>query len=286
LTDAGAAGAAGNAGSAGDAGGGAAPWFSTLPDDVKGYVVNRGLDKVTPVEAFQNAYTAHRNAEKAIGAPSDRVIVKPADAADTAGWEAFYTKLGRPAKAEEYTFTVNDNDKALAEFLKPELHRLGVPKTAAEDLWGKLTAYDAKAKQDELTAEASKVANEDTALRKNWGANYPVNKVIAQRAAAALGIPEDQFNATASKAGFSQAWEMFLKIGQKIGEDKFVSGSSLPVGNAFTREQAISRIQELKADRAWVKRYSDAGRGSKEWNEMDSLLKIVAGEDGRGTLAA
>ena len=42
----------------------------------------------------------------------------------------------------------------------------------------------------------------------------------------------------------------------------------------MTREQAQSRINDLKADKAWVGRYLDGG--SQEKREMLALMQIVA----------
>ena len=69
-----------------------ADWTAGLPEEMKGYVQNKGFkDPSAVVESY-------RNFEKLMGVPQDRMIKLPEKAEDKAAWDSIYNRLGRPEK--------------------------------------------------------------------------------------------------------------------------------------------------------------------------------------------
>jgi len=65
---------------------GAKPWYEGAAAEDVGYFQNRGWDKVDAKTAAFNAAKAHREAEKLIGAPADKMIRLPNDPNDAEAW--------------------------------------------------------------------------------------------------------------------------------------------------------------------------------------------------------
>jgi hypothetical protein len=128
------------------------------------------------------------------------------------------------------------------------------------------------ADKDDAADAASKLAESQAALHKNWGPNFEVYRIIAQQAAKALGVAPDAVSALEHVVGYEKVMDMFRAIGSKIGEDKFFTGNS-GSPNVMTREMAVARRAELLADKDWSKRYSDGGK--RELNELMALQKII-----------
>jgi len=99
------------------------------------------------------------------------------------------------------------------------------------------------------------------------------NTFIANQAAEKLGLGKDVLDALAKVAGRPAVANALLKIGQLMGEDKFVANPAPGGTGAMTKDQAQSRINELMLDSDFAKRL-DAGdtRATQEWNGLHRLL--------------
>ena len=69
--------------------------------------------------------------------------------------------------------------------------------------------------------------------------------------------------------------EAMRRVGQSLGEDKYVAGSGSSSGGVMTRDQAVARKAELMADRAWGKSYLEGDVAKAR--EMTALNVIIAG---------
>lgn len=259
-----------------------APWYADKLDaESVGYLQNRGLaDKPADVVALETI-RAHREAEKLIGVPANELVRLPKQPNDEAGWKAVYQRLGAPADAKDYDFAnVKVGEKPLEQaqidFLRASAATLHLSKDGAVQFaqaWAKQQNDVAAAA---ATERAFKLTEEKAALLKNWGANHDAFKVIAADAAKTLGVDPETVAALEGVLGYSKIMDMFLKIGQKTGESKFVHNPSDPTRN-LTREGAQARKSELMADAAWVKRYMEGGVA--EGREMTQLNTLIVGDD-------
>ncbi|MDE2020403.1 MAG: hypothetical protein KGJ13_08715, partial [Patescibacteria group bacterium] len=132
-----------------------APWYQGADQETVGYLQNRGLDRKTPKEAALEAIKAHREAEKFIGAPADKLVRLPKDEADTAGWEQVYGRLGVPADAKGYDFSDlkfsdgSEPDSDFTDFFKNNARKYHLTKQAARDLMHDMLGYMEKSEGDE-----------------------------------------------------------------------------------------------------------------------------------------
>ncbi len=117
----------------------------------------------------------------------------------------------------------------------------------------------------------AKLATEKAALLTDWGVHADANLIVAKAAAAKLGVDAAAVGALEKQVGYKVVMQMFHKIGQAMGEDRFIrdANSGNPV---LTKEQATSKRQELQRDPDWSKRYL-AG-GAAENRELQALIRI------------
>lgn len=260
------------------------PWFSTFPDEVKGYVATRGLDKLDQPTAFQKVVEAHRNAEKMMGGPTNELIRIPKPDAPAADWDAYHAKLGRPEGADKYELAVTDANKDRAAAFAQAAFKAGVPKDKAQALWKEQTDFDAKLGTDADSRRKADLTNEIEAIKTSWGKDFDAKKIVAQRAVEAYAKANGQnpdearasFEASINDPGFSAAWNMFLFFGQRMGEDKFIPGGLQP-SSLYTKESALARITDLKADAVWVDKFNK--RDANTLAEYRALVKIAYPEE-------
>jgi len=261
------------------------PWYNGVITDAGeiGHIQNRGWDKLSPVAAATAAVRAHKEAQHYIGVSPDQLLRVPKDATDEAGWNTVYQRLGAPKDAKEY-------DTAIATVKLPNGQPLDAPLTEtvraiatknhlsvaqATDVAKSLVGLATNLGSATAATNQAKLAEEKTGLAQNWGAHFEANMVVAKAAAAKLGVTAEAVSALERQVGYKPVMEMFHKIGQAIGEDKFIRDLSSTGSPTLTREQAYSRRQELMADVEWSKSYI-AGDVAKN-REMQALIRIERG---------
>jgi hypothetical protein len=261
------------------------PWYEGAAAEDIGYLQNRGWDKVDAKTAAFNAAKAHREAEKLIGAPADKMVRLPADPNDVEGWRGVRLKLGMPQTEAGYADSLKVVKHADGSDLKPEevtawskkAFTLGLRPADALTLVSESIKEADSAGAAGATEAAGKLAAEKTKLAENWGTNYEANMFVAKQAAGKLGVTPEEVAALEKVVGYSRVMEMFRNVGTKIGEDKFVQ-THLPNGGnvPMTREAALDRKSALMADQVWVKAYL-AGDATKA-AEMTALNTMIVNQ--------
>lgn len=276
--------AAANAANAAAAAAAAAkPWYQDVAgvdDVIVGHMQNRGWDKKPAPEVAIEAIKQWKEAEKMVGVPTNQVLRLPKDAADEAGWNALWAKLGKPAQAKEYDFSsvkFSDGTKIDDNFtntMRETAFRLHLPKDTAAAVTSAFAKYLDASKATENTEKQATLIEQKAALDKNWGPNREANMFVAKRAAAALGVAPETVAALENVIGYDKIMEMFRMVGSKIGEDRFVTGDIGGAGGVMTRDQAVAKKSELMSDSAWSKAYL-AGDKAKA-REMTALNVIIS----------
>jgi len=282
-----AAAAAAAAASAGDA------WYKGADAELIGHIQNKGWHDKPANEVALAAIAAHREAEKFIGVPADRVVHLPKDASDEAGLRTFRAKIGVPDAATGYQLPelkFSDGTEAGPEFgnwLREAAFKAGIPQAAVAQLAPEFIKYVEGGAAAENAERTAKLADEHAALDKNWGQNKAINLAIAQRGAAALGLTPEEVQGLENQVGYAKVMEAMRRVGELNGEAKFVgNGGNGPggPGGIMTQEQAATRKAELMNDKGWVARYMN---GDVQANrEMSDLLKIMVGDDTDASRAA
>lgn len=265
----------------------AKPWYdgnALVTPELVGHWQNRGLHDKTPQEIAIAASIAHREAEKLIGAPASEMLRLPKDA-NAPEWNQVWERLGRPKEAKDYDFSAVKNakgeapDQATLDHYRNLAFTLNMPKDAAV----RFAQDNIKHLDSVSTAQAAinqdKVAQEKVKLADNWKSNFEANMVIAKAGAAKLGLPPEAVDALEKVVGYADTMEALRKVGMGTQEASFITHTNQNLnGGMLTKEAAMARKSELKADNAWVTRYLNGG--AAEAKEIQALDRIIVGVSG------
>lgn len=256
-------------------------WFNGVQGEDLGHLQNRGWDKLDAPAAALAAAKAHREAEKLIGVPADQVLRAPKDKNDAAAWTAINAKFGVPADAKEYDFSTvkfadgDPVDEKFAAALKPVLQAAHVSKEDAPAIVKAVVAHMEQSEAGDVKAKADALATERDTLRINWGSNTEANLIIAKNAAAALNVSEEAVQALENQIGYAKVMEMFRNIGQRIGEDTFITTRGIGDNKGvMTMEQAEATIAEKTNDGDFVRRLNNGD--AQAIAEFNNLTRMVA----------
>jgi len=252
------------------------PWYTGKADaEAIGYFQSRGWDK-DPVHAALEAGKAHREAAKHIGVPPEQLLRLPKPE-DSDGWEKAWQRLGKPDDPKKYDFSsVKRADGSalpdgMVESLRTTSAALNLPMTKAPELAKSIMAILNSADTLATAEKQVMLAKEKDTLRDNWKTGFEQNMLIAKRAAATLGMSPEQVQAIENAAGYATTMNLLRQLGTIIGEDKFITNDK-GGPSAMTKEMAVAKIAELKADEAWRTRYL-AG-GTAEQKQMADLIAV------------
>jgi hypothetical protein len=261
------------------------PWYSTYDDDQRGYIVNRGLDKLDQNAALQATIKAHREAEGKLGIPADQVLRLPKDPADPAMGDV-WKRLGAPETKEGYTFdavkfkdgsALEPEDQAFVRDLAAELR---LPVAHAQKIAERFAARTEAMLEAESVASRTAAGAEEAILRQNWGTTYDVNLFHATKAVEALGLPKEMFDVIKGQVGYAKAMDTFKTLGQRMGEAAFLGGdgqSRIPGADTLSRDQALDRKAMLMKDQDFGKRWVNGDAAAvKEMADLDRILSTRA----------
>jgi hypothetical protein len=241
-----------------------ADWIATLPEDARGFVKNKGWDK--PADLLDS----YRHLERMVG--TERLAL-PRDDGDRANWERVWNRLGRPEKPEGYKLPMPEKggDKALAKAFSARAHELGLTAKQARGLadWWNNTAAGGlqKAERQRQTREAGEIAT----LQDELGAAFDGEAAAARRAAALFGFDAETLTQIEGAIGTAAMIRRFMAIGRALGEDRIEGGAD--TGFSPSVEAARARIEGLKADPVWTKRYLGGDEAAKA--EFQKLMRAA-----------
>ena len=257
------------------------PWHSgVLSGEALGHAQNKGWTDKTPAEAAVAAINAHYEAQRMIGVPETQLVRLPANPTDEAAWKTVWGRLGVPVAKEGYDFSgvkFSDGtplDEGFTSYLRDTAHRLNIPKEAAAGLASSFTKFLENQETSENAELTANLARERDTLGKNWGSNFEVNKFIATQGAARLGFTPEEVAGLEKVVGYAKVMEAMRRVGEALGEHKYVAGQGGTQGGVMTMEQAQVRKRELMNDATWRDSYLK-GDNSKV-REMTALNTIIA----------
>ena len=236
--------------------------FEGLSEENKSFVANKGF------KSYDDVVTSYINLEKYQGVPQEKLLKMP-DENNADEVNAFYKKLGRPDKAEDYKFEIAEGqDDAIAKAIAPELFKAGLSQKQASAIYKTLEA--AKIEQTKAAEAAAIKAEED--LKAEWGANYDNNLKAAQQAAKIAGVTAEQIEALQKATDYKTVMNMFKNLASKFGEDGLkgasVAGSSQS-RFTLTPQQAREKIEQLKTNKEWQAKISSNDKAAlQEYNEL------------------
>jgi hypothetical protein len=238
-------------------------WTTGLSEPHRAYVQTKGFKDTTAV------LESYMNMEKAFGAKSEHVIKLPENM-DTPEGRAVFERLGAPKEAKDYAINIpkEHGDEKLASGLREIAHKFAFTNKQVEGLvgwWNEMQGGALKAKGEE---SATKLADSQNNLKKEWGAAYDQNLNIAKAGAHKYGLDKAKIDALESTLGFDGVMKLLHGFGRATGEAPFVQGQQAHAG-VLAPSAAQAEIASLKKDPSFMKRYS-AGEADalKKWENL------------------
>lgn len=220
-----------------DAGTGAAPatWHGITDPDTAAYVANKGWqDAPSVIKSYQSA-------EKLIGRDPTTLLQMPR-LDDPVGIRGVLTKLGMPETADKYALEMPAGvNPAYADWAKATFHEVGLTADQAKTLSVANNKYMAQALAAETENYNVSVAADKQTLAHEWAGGYGRMMASAQLGAKALGFEVETVNAIEKSIGYAATMKLFANIGQKLGEDKFVTDDGKVSGFSETMTQAEAK---------------------------------------------
>ena len=250
-------------------------WLSSLSEESKGYIQVKGFkDPAAVVESYINL-------EKLHGVPAENLLKLPTKDDDVEGWNQVHTRLGRPAKAEDYKIPApaqGQTDENFSNWAKNAFHQAGLSTKQAEKLATQFNEFAAtsQAQQQQVSAQAGKTAEAE--LKREWGGAYEQNMRLIDKAAVQLGMKDEHLAALRQAMGPAAAVKFVHNLAVSLGgEDKFVGGAHGGFNGALTPGAAQSKIKALKSDKEFTMRYINGD--VKALEEMELLHKFAYPEE-------
>lgn len=202
-----------------------ADWRAGLDETIRGEKVFESIKGKDWSEAGPALAKGYLESQKFVGG-SIRV---PKDDAKPEEWDAYYTKLGRPAKPEEYGIKAPDDmpvglweDDEIASFMQ-HAHKNGLTKKQAESL----AAWQAERVRLKIAAGRQQHEAGVEALKTHWGPTYDRHLALSRRSAKQLG-GEELLNLL-SETGFGNHpvfVKAFAKAGSMMAEHGYIEGDT------------------------------------------------------------
>lgn len=252
-------------------------WYDTAPDDVKGYIQNKGWDD--PIKAV----TSYKELEKFQGASPEQLIKLPKDGEPM---DEVYNRLGRPVTPDEYSYEspTGELDEARLGLFKEAAHKAGVSQEAFKALAEADSQYWAQAQEAHFAEIEQKQTAELTKLKGEWGAQFDERAELGRRFVS-KNIPEGMdkegtLNAIEDAIGTAAMLKLFANAGDKasVREDRLPDGEG-ERRFGYTPEQAThdkrELMQTIQADPARLANYN-TGKGP-DIDKIKKLNQIIAG---------
>lgn len=241
--------------------------FEGLSQEAMEFVNNKGF------KTIEDVVNGYRNYEKYQGVPQEKLLKLP-DENNADEVNAFYKKLGRPDKAEDYKFEIAEGqDDAIAKAIAPELFKIGLSQKQAAAIYK--TLETAKIEQGKAAEAAAIKAEED--LKSEWGSNYDNNLKAAQQAAKIAGVTPEQIEALQKATDYKTVMNIFKNLASKFGEDVLRgAGNNQQSRFALTPQQAREKIEQLKSNAEWVAKMNSGDKAALQ--EYDELAKIAVSD--------
>lgn len=239
-------------------------WSDGLPDDMKGYVENKGWKDPNDMLA------SYQNLEKLRGVPETQLLRLPDDPAAEGAMDPIYARLGRPETPDAYTNVIGDNipGEAFGE-ISQAAHAAGLTDGQYQIMqrtMGELSGKMAEAQ------EAESVAAFD-----QWKSANPDGFANAARVMAEVGMTEEGISGLLS-GDKTALYDFAAKIGARTAEAPVIQGDGSG-DMAMSPAAARSRIAEKMNDDTFMDRYLSGNPRVRQpaLEEMERLQKMAAG---------
>jgi len=208
------------------------------------YKEEKALQNFTSIDDFVKSYLS---AQRLVGANKVAIPNKMATDED---WEEVYSKLGRPAKPEDYKYSFSEeeiNQDQLKNF-NETAHRIGLLPKQAERIIKFYNEMNTQAEVDNQKAFEAKQAEAMTDLKKEFGPTYTKRLDQAKKLAVET-LGNDMLNNNVLKDGSRlgdnvQVIKAFSMLADKLSEDEIIKGEGSNYQTASEIEKEIAELTE------------------------------------------
>lgn len=233
------------------------PWSDELDNDLRGYVANKGWDKLEGPAAAAAVAKSYRELERS------RPEAPPKDASG-------YTFEGVAQKDG------SKPDTGFLDFAKSLAAELHLPVSAANTLATKLLARGDSAVEAETNALKTALDEGTARLKTAWGAEFDAKNLVASRAFEAMGLPKEIVDALVEKAGVDKVMEAGFTLGSKMEEAPLLRGGGMEApAQKFTRDQALAERNRLTGDKVFAAKIMEGD--SEALKQLNDLSRAIVG---------
>lgn len=233
------------------------PWSDDLDNDLRGYVANKGWDKLEGPAAAAAVAKSYRELERT------RPEAPPRDASG-------YTFEGVALKEGGVP------DASFIEFARGLAAKLHLPVSAANTLATDLLAYGDSAEEAATNDLRTRIEEGTTRLKTSWGAEFDTKNAVAAKAFEAMGLPKETVDALVETLGVDKVMETGYTLGLKMDEAPMLRGDGNTMNTTtYTRDTALSERNRLMGDSAFAKKIMDGDVESIK--HLEDLSKAILG---------
>ena len=208
------------------------------------YKDEKALANFTSMDDFVKSYLS---AQRLVGANKVAIPNKMATDED---WEEVYSKLGRPAKPEDYKYSFSEeeiNQDQLKNF-NETAHRIGLLPKQAERIIKFYNEMNTQAEVDNQKMFEVKQTEAMADLKKEFGPTYTKRLDQAKKLAVET-LGNDMLNNTILKDGSRlgdsvEVIKAFSMLADKLSEDEIIKGEGTGYQTASEIEKEISELTE------------------------------------------
>ena len=212
-----------------------------IPEDYKD---EKSLQNFASMDDFVKSYLS---AQKLVGANKVAIPNKMATDED---WEEVYSKLGRPAKPEDYKYSFSEeeiNQDQLKSF-NETAHRIGLLPKQAERIIKFYNEMNTQAEVDNQKIFEVKQTEAMADLKKEFGPTYTKRLDQAKKLATET-LGNEMLNNTVLKDGTRlgdsvEVIKAFSMLADKLSEDEIIKGEGASYQTASEIEKEISELTE------------------------------------------
>jgi hypothetical protein len=266
-------------------------WFDKLPDDLKAEASLQNFKGKSEVDVIKSYVSAQKEIGARVRIPNPDAspevkaeffkklegvqgIVKLPDPNDKASVDAFYTKLGRPDKADAYKLDVPNElvDPVVTAQFKEVAHQLGLTQAQADAL----AKFDVARTQASIEAINAAGKKAEVTLKEVWGNEFDTKLKSAQELASHFSTkyPEDVKALTSSAAGNNPVFLMAMaELAKVYKESGAIKGEAVVSG--FTPDEAREAIAAMRNNKAGDYYSSDSRKREAAVIKMNNLYKAA-----------
>ena len=208
------------------------------------YKEEKALSNFVSMDDFVKSYLS---AQRLVGANKVAIPNKMATDED---WEEVYSKLGRPAKPEDYKYSFSEeeiNQDQLKNF-NETAHRIGLLPKQAERIIKFYNEMNTQAEVDNQKMFEAKQTEAMTDLKKEFGPTYTKRLDQAKKLATET-LGNEMLNNTVLKDGTRlgdsvEVIKAFSMLADKLSEDEIIKGEGSSYQTASEIEKEISELTE------------------------------------------